>query len=242
MKPRDNLRIVASLLASAAAAVVTVTGSEDIVVVGRQKAAATDVLVERIERPITDLLGAEQIARVGDSSAALALRRLPGVTLVGDFVYIRGLGERYSSTTLNGAYVPSPDLTRNVIPLDIFPAEIIDSLSIQKGYTPDRPASFGGGNVDIRTRRIPEDFTFAVQAGTGTNSENSGEVPSYPGGGDDRLGTDDGTRAIPAALREAIQTYRGRIDPFSIGRPWGSTAARRHWRRPRTSTASWRPA
>ncbi|TAK52876.1 MAG: hypothetical protein EPO25_12575 [Gammaproteobacteria bacterium] len=220
MKPRDSLRIlVAALLAAAAAAdeVSPVTELEDIVVVGRQKAAATDVLVERIEQPVvTDLLGAAQIARVGDSSAALALRRLPGVTLVGDFVYIRGLGERYSSTTLNGAYVPSPDLTRNVIPLDIFPAEIIDSLSIQKGYTPDRPASFGGGNVDIRTRRIPEDFTFSVQAGTGTNSDNSGDVLSYRGGGDDRLGTDDGTRALPAALREAIKTYRGGIDPFSI--------------------------
>lgn len=190
---------------------------EAVEVVGRQKSAATDVLVERIEQPVvTDLLGAEQISRVGDSTAALALRRLPGVTLVGDFVYIRGLGERYSSTTLNGAYVPSPDLTRNVLPLDIFPTEIIESLSIQKGYTADRPAAFGGGNVDIRTRRIPEDFEFKVGVGSGWNSDLSDDVLSYPGGSDDEFGTDDGTRAMPREIRDAIQTYRGDLTPSAI--------------------------
>ena len=115
---------------------------EEIVVVGRQRSVATDVLQERIEAEVVaDIVSSEQISRVGDSTVSLALRRLPGVTLVGDqYVYIRGLGERYSSTTLNGAYVPSPDLTRNVIPLDLFPAEIVETISIQKGYTPDRPA------------------------------------------------------------------------------------------------------
>ncbi len=56
---------------------------------------------------------------------------------------------------LNGAQVPSPDLTRNVIPLDIFPTEIIQALAVQKGYSPEQPAAFGGGNVDIMTRGIP---------------------------------------------------------------------------------------
>ncbi|MEX2149782.1 MAG: TonB-dependent receptor [Steroidobacteraceae bacterium] len=190
---------------------------EEIEVVGRQKSAATDVLVERIEQPVvSDLLGAEQISRVGDSTVALALRRLPGVTLVGDFVYIRGLGERYSSTTLNGAYVPSPDLTRNVLPLDIFPAEIIDSLSIQKGYTVDRPAAFGGGNVDIRTRRIPDEFAFKLGIGSGWNSDLSDDVLTYAGGSDDDFGTDDGIRALPREIRDAIQIYRGKLTPSSI--------------------------
>ena len=144
------------------------------------------------------MISIEQISRVGDSTVSTALRRLPGVTLVGDqFIYIRGLGERYSSTTVNGAYVPSPDLTRNVIPMDLFPSEIVESLSIQKGYSADQPAAFGGGNVDIRTRTIPDDFEFNVQFGIGTNSENSDDGIDYPGGSDDELGTDDGTRAMP---------------------------------------------
>ncbi len=194
-----------------------VTALEEIEVVGRQKSAATDVLVERVEQPVvTDIVSAEQIGRVGDSTAALALRRLPGVTLVGEFIYIRGLGERYSSTTLNGAYVPSPDLTRNVLPLDIFPTAIIESLAIQKGYTVDRPAAFGGGNVDIRTRRIPDAFEMSFGVGSGWNSDLSDDVLTYPGGGDDWLGTDDGTRAIPTEITGAIQTYRGDLTPASI--------------------------
>ena len=104
-----------------------------------------------------DFLGAEAIARVGDSTVSAALRRIPGLTLVNDqFIYVRGLGERYSSVQLNGAQVPSPDLTRNVIPLDIFPTEIIEALQVQKGYSPEVPAAFGGGNVNIQDTRHPE--------------------------------------------------------------------------------------
>jgi len=195
----------------------TAGGMEEIVVTARQKRAATDVIQERMDQPVVvDLVSVEQISRVGDSTVATALRRLPGVSLVGDFIYIRGLGERYSSTTVNGALVPSPDLTRNVIPLDIFPASILDSLSIQKGFTVDRPAAFGGGNVDIRTRTIPEDLLATLQVGTGWNSDLSDDVLTYSGGGDDRLGTDDGTRALPRELSQAIQTYRGSITPSSI--------------------------
>ena len=200
----------------AAAAAPTVM--EEVVISGRQRSAADDILNERIESEVvSDLISADQISRVGDSTVSTALRRLPGVTLVGDqFIYIRGLGERYSSTTVNGAYVPSPDLTRNVIPMDLFPSEIVGSLSIQKGYSADQPAAFGGGNVDIRTRTIPEDFEFNVQFGIGTNSESSDDGIDYRGGSDDDLGTDDGTRALPGEIRDAIQTYRGNISQTAI--------------------------
>jgi len=191
---------------------------EDIEVVGRQRSAADNILQERMDSAVVqDLVSIEQITRVGDSTVSAALRRLPGVTLVADqFIYIRGLGERYSSTTVNGAPVPSPDLTRNVIPMDLFPAEIVDSISIQKGFTPDQPAAFGGGSVDIRTRALPEDFLFNISVGTGTNSESSDDGLSYPGGGDDRLGKDDGTRARPREIDDAIQTYRGNLSQTNI--------------------------
>lgn len=201
-----------------AAAAAAPTVMEEVVISGRQRSAADDILNERIESEVvSDLISADQISRVGDSTVSSALRRLPGVTLVGDqFIYIRGLGERYSSTTVNGAYVPSPDLTRNVIPMDLFPSEIVESLSIQKGYSADQPAAFGGGNVDIRTRTIPEDFEFNVQFGIGTNSESSDDGIDYRGGSDDDLGTDDGTRALPGEIRNAIQTYRGNISQTAI--------------------------
>lgn len=192
--------------------------TDEIIVTGRQRSAATDVVQERFEHEVVvDLLGAEQISRVGDSTVSLALRRLPGVTLVSDkFIYVRGLGERYSSTTLNGAYVPSPDLTRNVIPLDLFPAEIIDSLAVNKGFTADMPAAFGGGSVDIRTTGIPDEFVLDFQIGSGWNSESSGKALTYRGGSDDSLGTDDGTRELPVEIRDAIQQYQGNLTSVGI--------------------------
>ncbi|MDC0641008.1 TonB-dependent receptor plug domain-containing protein, partial [Porticoccaceae bacterium] len=96
---------------------------EEVVVFAKLKSAADDVIVERLETDVVaDIIDAETIGRIGDSNVASALRRVPGVTLVDDkYVFIRGLGERYSNSLLNGAVIPSPDLTRNVIPLDIFP-------------------------------------------------------------------------------------------------------------------------
>jgi outer membrane receptor protein involved in Fe transport len=205
--------------ADAAAPAIDQSGApvEEVVVIGRYRAAATDVVSERMDNDVpVDYLDAESISRLGDSSVATALRRVPGVTVVNDkFVYVRGLGERYSSSQLNGAAVPSPDLTRSVLPLDIFPAEIIDALSVQKGYAPEMPAAFGGGNVNIRTKKVPDARTFSIKVATGWNSE-SDDGFSYNGGSDDKWGTDDGTRELPADIRQAIGTYQGSFVPSSI--------------------------
>jgi len=191
---------------------------EEIVVIGRYYDAAAQLVEERKEdSAVTNILGADAISRVGDSSVAAALRRVSGITLVNDkFVYIRGLGERYSSTTLNGARVPSVDLTRNVIPLDIFPTSVVESLRVQKSYTVDQAASFGGGNIDIRTKGLPGDLIFGVELGLGTYSENKGDALSYKGGSDDRWGTDDGTRALSRELLSEVNRYRGEIGVQNI--------------------------
>ncbi|MDT0593416.1 TonB-dependent receptor domain-containing protein [Glaciecola petra] len=178
---------------------------EEVVTTGtRLKGTATAVIEERKNQAfVADILGAEQISRTGDSDAASALRRVTGLTLVdGKFIYVRGLGERYSSTALNSASVPSPDPTRNVIPLDLFPADIIESLSVQKSYSPSMPASFGGGNVDIRLKSIPAQLVFNASVGTGYNTENGSNGLDYNGGGDDWRGQDDGSRAAPDAIAQ----------------------------------------
>lgn len=177
---------------------------EVVVTANRLKGSATAVLEERKQQAfVADILGAEQISRTGDGDAASALRRVTGLTLVdGKFIYVRGLGERYSSTQLNGAMVPSPDPTRNVIPLDLFPAAIIESLSVQKSYSPSMPAHFGGGNVDIRLKTIPDEFTLKLSGSLGSNSENTDDAIGYSGGGNDWLGKDDGTRSAPKVLAD----------------------------------------
>jgi len=184
---------------------------EVVVKASRLKGTASAVIEERKNQAfVADILGAEQISRTGDSDAAAALRRVTGLTLVdGKFIYVRGLGERYSSTQLNGSYVPSPDPTRTVIPLDLFPSSIIESLSVQKSYSPSMPAHFGGGNVDIRLKTIPSDFVFNISGNIGGNTDNLGEGFGYAGGDDDWKGLDDGTRAAPQALKDLWSNYQG---------------------------------
>lgn len=179
---------------------------EEVVVTGsRLQGSAQAVLDERKDQAfVADILGAEQISRTGDSDAASALRRVTGLTLVdGKYIYIRGLGERYSSTLLNGATVPSPDPTRSVLPLDLFPSGIIESLNVQKSYSPALPAHFAGGNVDIRTKSIPSERVFKVTGKLGLNFDND-DSAWYAGGGDDSTGSDDGTRAISSLLQSAL--------------------------------------
>ena len=195
---------------------------ERISVSGRLMSSAASAAAERREQAyVAEVLGMEQISRAGDSNAATALRRVTGLTLVKDkFIYVRGLGERYSSTLLNGAMVPSPDPTRNVIPLDMFPAGIIESLVVQKAYSPELPAAFGGGNVNIRTTAIPLQTSFNVAVGAGFNSLNTDDGYEYAGGGDDWRGKDDGTRAISADLAAAQAQY-GLLTPISIAEGLG---------------------
>ncbi|MGA0805147.1 MAG: TonB-dependent receptor domain-containing protein [Pseudohongiellaceae bacterium] len=183
---------------------------EEVVVLGRLRDSAQMLMMERISQPYAaEVIGLEQITRAGDPDVALALRRVTGLTLVDNkFIYVRGLGERYSSATLNGAEIPSPELSRNVIPLDLFPSSILESVKVSKAYSADQPAAFGGGNVNIRTRSVPDGPLFQVSAGTGWNTENSNE-------GLNNLG-DQGE--LPQQVRAAIDTYQGDITPVNITR------------------------
>lgn len=203
---------------SAEQAVAAEGPTETVVVEGRSLTASEDLVQERLDDPsVVDTIGAEAISRLGDSTVAATLRRVPGLSLVADkFIYIRGLGERYSATSLNGSDIPSPDLTRNVIPLDIFPTSVVESVRVQKAWSADLPANFGGGNVNVRTRGIPERLELNFELSAGTNSENSGKALSYPGGGDDELGTDDGARELPAEIRAALNQYQGDVSTQNI--------------------------
>jgi outer membrane receptor protein involved in Fe transport len=163
---------------------------------------AAFVDVERSSAQVQDTLSAEDIARSGDADAASALRRVTGLSLVGGrFVYVRGLGERYSSVLLNGAQVPSPDPTRRVVPLDLFPTDVLDGILVQKTYSSEMPAEFGGGTVQLQTRGVPERFLLRAQGTLGFNHGTTGRDGLRSRGGDrDWLGRDDGFRAAPAGL------------------------------------------
>jgi hypothetical protein len=172
-----------------------------------QATAITNTEFAQLERQrkavaVQDALSAEQIAKSTDSNVAEALERVTGLSVVGGkFVFVRGLGDRYSSTSLNGASLSSPEPNRRTVPLDIFPSAMLDNVVVQKAYTPDMPGEFGGGNIDVRTREAIDkrQISFSVKAGVSTNVLNDGYY-SYQGGSLDWLGRDDGTRALPSSM------------------------------------------
>ena len=178
--------------------------------------------LRRESTAVTDVLSAEQMSRAGDSDAGSALKRVTGLTLVdGQYIYVRGLGERYSSVLFNGANLPSPDPTRRVIPMDLFPTSIISQIVIQKTADASMPAEFGGGTVQLSSVGYPEEPTLSISLSSGYNSESTGKTGlTYDGGDRDWTGYDDGSRDIPPLLAE--RTADGQfLRPANVFNPDG---------------------
>ena len=184
------------------------TEVEEIVVRGKY---IPEVMRETSE--VTSIVTPEDLVRQGDDTAAQALTRLAGLSVVGGrFVYVRGLGERYSSALLNGSPLPSPEPLQRVVPLDLFPSNVLAGVNVQKSYSVNYPGEFGGGLIDLRTVDVPEERFLSMGFSLGMNDETSlKQGLTYYGGDSDWLGVDDGTRELPALIRQGIETGK-RID------------------------------
>ena len=145
---------------------------------------------------ISDGISAEAISRAPGSDAADAIVRVTGVSVLDDkFVVVRGLSERYSNTLLNGVELTSPEPLKKIVPLDLFPASLIESIITSKTALPDRPGDFAGGSVEITTKDFPDEPTAELSMSLGYNSEGTfRNVPQLEQRGIDNLGFDDGSR------------------------------------------------
>ncbi len=138
------------------------------------------------------------------STVAGAAGKASGVSVQGGkYVFVRGLSDRYSKTTVNGAEVPGLDPNRNSVQMDLFPTNLVDKLTIYKSFTPDLPASFTGGLVDITTRDFPESFIVGASVKFGFNTQsafNNEFLGQKTGGFTDNLGFDLLDRGIPTSV------------------------------------------
>lgn len=161
---------------------------------------------KRSTASISNVLDAAAFEAAGDASVADGLKRVSGLNLQGGkFIYIRGLGERYSSTVLNGSTLPSPEPINRVVPLDMFPSNIIENVLVQKTFSAQYPAEFAGGTIQLRTKAVPDAPFFSLSSSVGYSGNTTGKDGLvYSGGGKDWTGVDDGTRDLPAALKNAI--------------------------------------
>jgi hypothetical protein len=163
-------------------------------------AAAQDQL-RQASSGIGEGLGAKQMSQVGASDAGAAAARVVGVTIESSQLVVRGLGGRYNRVLLNGIPVPSTDPDSPGVDLDMFPTGVIDSLSLTKAFSPDMPADFAGGVLEIKSVQFPRKFTLELEVASGFNSESTfRERVDYGGGKYDAFGFDDGRRALPDAI------------------------------------------
>jgi outer membrane receptor protein involved in Fe transport len=163
--------------------------------------AAQDQL-RKEARGIGEGMGAQQMSQQGAGDAAAAARRVVGVTIESNQLVIRGLGGRYVRVFLNGLPLPNTDPDFPSVDLDLFPTNVIDNLNIQKVFLPEIPADFAGGVLDINTVSFPRKLLVSASIGTAYNSQTTFKNNlSYRGGGTDWLALDDGTRALPDAVR-----------------------------------------
>lgn len=174
------------------------------VVVTAKAIKTTEVALLTVKKKSAVMMDGISSARMqltGDGTAVEAAKRVTGVSIEGGkYVYVRGLGDRYSKTTLNGVDIPGLDPDRNTLQMDIFPTNLIDNIIVSKNFTADMPADFTGGLLNVTTKDFPEEKLFSVSVGLSYNPDmhfNSNYL-SYEGGATDFLGYDDGTRELPA--------------------------------------------
>lgn len=145
---------------------------------------------------------AEQISRSPDGNAAQAIGRISGINIDNkSAVTARGLSEKYTISSLNGARIPSPEPETRVVPLDLFPAGLLQSITTAKTFTPDLPGDFAGAVVDIRTKEFPAERMWALQLGQGYSAGATGsKLLSARSVGGERFGIAAAKRALPDLL------------------------------------------
>jgi TonB-dependent receptor len=187
LTPADDRIVTLSAVAVSANAI----AGSDIGLLGeRQKATA-----------VSDAIGADQFSRLAIGDAAEAMTKVTGASLVdGKYVLIRGLGDRYSNTLLNGVAVPTADPDKRAVQMDQFPADLIESITTAKSFTPDQPGAFSGGSVNVKTKSFPEQFFFSLGTSVALSYNSNttrADILTAPGHSGDNLAHGASDRAAP---------------------------------------------
>lgn len=168
----------------------------------KRATAVAALAIQKESKNIMDVLSAETIVKLPESDVAGILTRMPGVTLdQGKYMQVRGMPKRYNQTTLNNSLLPTTRPNEQEVPLDLFPAGIVEYVNVVKTFSPELPGEFSGGLCQIQTKAIPDKFTMKLSGTAILNTETSFKnYLTYRGGAKDWLGYDDGTRDLPGII------------------------------------------
>lgn len=177
-----------------------------------------------------DGISSSQLKKTGDSDAAQAMSRITGVSIAnGKYIYVRGIGDRYNKTLLNGAEIPGLDPDKNAVQMDLFPVSIVENIIVNKSFLADLPADFAGGVVDIRSKTIPngKGGSVSMNLGLTPGMHFNKNYLTYDGGNMDFLGFGNASRKIPVENiplfaqvignpnGAAAQTYKDALKSFN---------------------------
>ncbi len=171
--------------------------TNEIVVTGQRTPNIT-----RSAPEVVSILSSADIARTGEGDIAGALSRVTGLSVVGNgFVYVRGLGDRYSLALLNGSPLSSPEPLKRVVPLDLFPTSVVASSLVQKSYSVNFPGEFGGGVINLTTKAVPKDAFFQIGGALSVDSQATSRLGyTHYGSSIDWTGFTNANRNLPPAL------------------------------------------
>ena len=177
-------------------------GLEEVVIAvsAKQNTESAVLAFQKKAAGLVDGLSSQRIKSTGASDIASAVKSVPGVSVQGGkYVYVRGLGDRYTKSILNGVDIPGLDPDRNTVQMDLFPTSILDNIIIIKSSTAENPADFTGGIINVVTKEFPTNKQLNISVGTSfnPNMHYKSDFIGYSGGKTDFLGFDDGTRKLP---------------------------------------------
>jgi outer membrane receptor protein involved in Fe transport len=166
---------------------------------------------------VSDGISAEAIKKSPDSSAGDVVKRVTGITLIGGkYVFVRGLGERYSSTFLNDAFLPSTEPDKRIVPMDIFPASLLKNIRVIKTFAPEESAEFSGGLVKIETKEYPDEFTMTAGLGVGMNANTTNKKFLHTPQSTDFFGRITPEQSLPSSVAGIPD-----VIPFEPGNRFG---------------------
>lgn len=138
---------------------------DEVVIVAKKNNELQAVLMNdrKVSAKAIENIGASEMGIKGLSNVAEAMETMTGISFAdAGQLFVRGLGDRYSLTTLNGLPVASPNPDNKLIPLDIFPSSVIGSITVSKVYDASSFADYSGARIDIGTRENVDKSFFSV--------------------------------------------------------------------------------
>lgn len=188
---------------------VATTELEEIVVTAKQVRDNEVALmaVQKKSANLVDGISSQSFKKIGDGDLGGAMKRVTGVAVQGGkHVYVRGLGDRYTKTLVNGMSIPGLDPDKNSVQMDVFPTSTVENVVVYKTFSPNLPGDFTGGLVDVELKNFPEEKNTGISFSVGFNPDMhlNGDYLTYEGSTADMFGFGAYSRRLPFNRRQVI--------------------------------------